>query len=997
MSLGQIRWPAIQYSLIQMGGGLDLITPTLSLKPGVLREALNFECSVTGGYTSVSGYERFDGQPSPSDATYTLLSVSFAPNVTVTAGDSIEAVTSVNTEEVLYSSASLWEGGLWVGNEIWVTTTDATIVRINASTGAVAGTIALSFDASARMHLDTAAGVVWAYGTNGTTAFKINYTTFVVTEFTGVANMTGGLFFCPSDATLWKKGIGTSIYQVDKTTFAVLATVTLGVAPLRIEFDSAGNIWAITSSNKTLYKMTRAGSGSTYATGAAYNLHEIAYDGDRNSMWVAASNTTNGDVFEFSLATNTVINTVTGVNSGATGSQNTRLLYRSGRLFCAMFNSDTATVVDTSTATILATKTWTTASALDTGSLVVSDTGTSFGIVDNGGTYNYQLMVWRDAGPTVGTGTVVDVLVDGIVLTLVTGTFSEGNVILNADGDEIGSITGTPAADTPRDNAVYLAEAADILRASIAKPSGSGPIRGVFYYNGSVYALRNNVGGTAAVLHKSSAAGWTAVTFYSELSFSSGLVKPAEGATLYGNTSTATGVVKRVVTRTGAWGSTAAGTVVIQITSGSFQNGESVKLGSGAGAVQFTAASTSSTITLLPGGRLETVEASIIGNTTLPRIYGADGVNPAWEFDGTSLVPIHTGMTTDTPKHIAAHKDHLWLSYGASLQYSGLADPYAWTLVLGAGEINAGEEITNLLPQPGSDSSAALAVITKNGTKFFYGTPGGGSAQLVTYNAGVGGRHYTAQNLTNAHVLDDRGVISIAASLNFGNFDTATLTFAMQPWIVANRTLATASCVNREKSQHRVFFSNGTALYTTVVNGQFMGALPQFFPDAVNCAWNGEDDDGNEITFVGSTDGWVYQFDKGTSFDGANISAYITLNYDPAKSPRILKSYRRAVVEVFGTSYAELQASYNLGYSKSEYGAASWNDYSATMMSGGWDGGVRWDSGATWDAQNIAPLELEMAGTAENVAFSFATNSNFSGPITITSAIVHYINRRGLR
>ena len=70
------------------------------------------------------------------------------------------------------------------------------------------------------------------------------------------------------------------------------------------------------------------------------------------------------------------------------------------------------------------------------------------------------------------------------------------------------------------------------------------------------------------------------------------------------------------------------------------------------------------------------------------------------------------------------------------------------------------------------------------------------------------------------------------------------------------------------------------------------------------------DDDGNEITFVGSTDGWVYQFDKGTSFDGANISAYITLNYDPAKSPRILKSYRRAVVEVFGTSYAELQASY---------------------------------------------------------------------------------------
>lgn len=690
MSIGQIRWPAIQYSLIQMGGGLDLITPTLSLKPGVLREALNFECNVTGGYSSISGYERYDGHAAPSSGTYVALDVNMVPAIVINIGDS-----------------------------------------------------------------------------------------------------------------------------------------------------------------------------------------------------------------------------VSGATSGATG-----------------------TIIATSSSMLVI------------------------------------------ANPS--------------------GTFIVGEDI-NRSGSPIAEVVAFSTVDTPKSNAVYLAAAADILRASIAKPSGSGPIRGVFFFGGSVYALRNNVGGTAAVLYKSSAAGWTAVTFYSELSFSSGLVKPAEGATLYGNTSTATGVVKRVVTRTGAWGSTAAGTVVIQITSGAFQNGESVKLGSGAGAVQFTAASASSAITLLPGGRLEIVEASIIGNTTLPRIYGADGVNPAWEFDGTTLVPIHTGMTTDTPKHIAAHKDHLWLSYGASLQYSGLADPYAWTLVLGAGEINAGEEITNLLPQPGSDSSAALAVITKNGTKFFYGTPGGSSAQLVTYNSGVGGRHYTAQNLMNAHVLDDRGVISIATSLNFGNFDTATLTFAMQPWIVSKRTIASASCVNREKSQHRVFFSDGSALYTTVVNGQFMGALPQFFPDAVICAWNGEDDDGDEITFVGSSDGWVYQFDKGTSFDGANISAYITLNYDPSRSPRILKSYRRAVTEVFGNTYAELQASYKLGYAKSEYGIPSWDTYTATMMQGGWDGIVHWDSGASWDTQSIAPVEIEMTGTAENVALSFSTDNNFSGPITITSSIIHYIIRRGLR
>ena len=133
-------------------------------------------------------------------------------------------------------------------------------------------------------------------------------------------------------------------------------------------------------------------------------------------------------------------------------------------------------------------------------------------------------------------------------------------------------------------------------------------------------------------------------------------------------------------------------------------------------------------------------------------LYGCDGVNRAFEFDGTNFVPINTGMATDTPKHIAAHKAHLFLSFGASLQFSGLGKPFQWTPVLGAGELAMNAEITNLIPLPGDQSSGALGIYTKRDTSVLYGTSSSNFA-LSTFNTGTGGFAYTAQNMDQAYVL----------------------------------------------------------------------------------------------------------------------------------------------------------------------------------------------------------------------------------------------------
>ena len=67
------KLPPVQYQHVVLRGGLDQITPTLSLPPGVCKDALNFECSITGGYSRIAGYERYNGKSQPSSATYMIV------------------------------------------------------------------------------------------------------------------------------------------------------------------------------------------------------------------------------------------------------------------------------------------------------------------------------------------------------------------------------------------------------------------------------------------------------------------------------------------------------------------------------------------------------------------------------------------------------------------------------------------------------------------------------------------------------------------------------------------------------------------------------------------------------------------------------------------------------------------------------------------------------------------------------------------------------------
>lgn len=602
-------------------------------------------------------------------------------------------------------------------------------------------------------------------------------------------------------------------------------------------------------------------------------------------------------------------------------------------------------------------------------------------------------------GQTSGaTGVVAAIDVLTVVYTKATGTFVVGENLRKV-AVVIGTITtvGVPITNQVT-IATYQLAATNIYRADIAAVPGSGSIIGLWVYNGLVYAVRNNAGGTAAVLFRQSGTGWTAVPFSYEVAFQNGNTAPAIGGTITKGAVSA--VVRKIALESGGWStSDAKGRFICDaptggtfsagaLTAGGVANLMALAAGPGIGQVQFA-------ISWLPGGRFEW-HVGNAGNGVM--LYGCDSVNRGFEFDGTFISPINSGQPTDAPTHVKVHKKHVFFSFKSSAQYSGAGTPYGWTALTGSAEIAVDDNITSFIILPGTTSSnasaaavASLAIVSNAGLQILYGT-GPTDWELVPLNGQVGGKSYCSQTLSESYIYGDHGIVAISAVKEFGNFSPSTLTTRIRSFVQARRTLATESLINREKSQYRVFFSDGFALFLTIVNGKFLGAMPILFLNPVTVAANGPSVNGDEVSYFGSTNGFVYAMDTGTSFDGSNIDYSFDLSFASEGNARVLKRYRQAVFEMQGDSYAEFNGGWSLSYGDQDIVSSA----VATKV-----GGVYWDAFTwdqfVWDGIAIAPSQMDIQGSGENLAVNVSGSSALWGAFTINSLTLRYTPRRVLR
>lgn len=593
---------------------------------------------------------------------------------------------------------------------------------------------------------------------------------------------------------------------------------------------------------------------------------------------------------------------------------------------------------------------------------------------------------------TSSTAIVIAVGTDFVIVTKRSAGFVAGENLIFGGTPRATTISEDIAesADTQKLFAQYKNLAADRYRTDIQPISGSGPVRGVWRYNGNTYAFRDNALATAGVMWKATATGWTSVSLGTQVAFSNANTSVEDGDTLTQGAVTAT--IVRVVVQSGtlASGVNTGILIISNVAGGNFSAAGATTTGGGS----LTLSGAESNITLPAGGRYEFVNHNFGGSVASYRMYGVNGVGKGFEFDGTVFVPITTGMSTDTPDHIAVHKNHLFYSFGASVQHSGVSDPHTWTAITGAGELAVGEDVTGFLSMTGSEANGALAIFSSDQIKILYGNDSS-DWNLVTHSDDTGAKEWTVQLLGSAYALDDMGVRQALASQAFGNFEQAIMSHPIKPFIQAKKNLVVASCSVRERNQYRLFFSDKYALYVTFANNQVIGMMPVLYAHAFNCV-SSQEEGGEEFVFAGSAaDGYVYRLEKGTSFDGDDIEAYMIMAFNHFGSPRLRKRFRKAIYEASGDGYAEYLASYELGYATTEITQGVSSTVTTTFGGAFWDS-FTWDA-FFWDGRTLLPTEQEIEGTAENLSLTVRSSGDYFYPFTLSSVIVQFTPRRQMR
>lgn len=531
-------------------------------------------------------------------------------------------------------------------------------------------------------------------------------------------------------------------------------------------------------------------------------------------------------------------------------------------------------------------------------------------------------------GTSAATGEVLDVAVES-------GSWIGGDaagylVLFNVDGDFVDSenilVGGATKAvtvnvavargfDNDTDDITWHRAAIEATREDITAVPGSGPVRGVWWYNGFLYAFRNSTDGLSCKFYKATTAGWSEIA-----------ISPA----------------------------------------------------------------------LAPDGNFEFCNYNFGGHSGSLKMYWCDGKNKAYQYDGTTVTAITTGMTVDKPVKILANKQHLTLVFsGGSLQSSSTNDPLTWSPVSGASEIATGVDITGIKVVPGE----VTIVFSTDRTDVLSGYSQA-TWSMSPYSLTSGAVEKSIQTMPWPVYVNERGVTSLRATDTFADMRDSSISEKIDRLMERKRGLVTASLVCREKGQYRLFFSDDTGLYVSFVNGKPVGIMPVDLGLTVTCAVSAEDSDGREIMFIGADDGMVYQMDAGTSFDGAAVTGYIRTAFSHQGAPEVKKRYRKAVLELTtgASPTSTIRVTPDFSYSSSDSPSSLATEVEVTAGGDSWDSPTAtYDSNVYYDAQFVGSAFAYLFGGGTNISLLISTSAIYEEPHIIHGIILHYEMRRRKR
>ena len=390
---------------------------------------------------------------------------------------------------------------------------------------------------------------------------------------------------------------------------------------------------------------------------------------------------------------------------------------------------------------------------------------------------------------------------------------------------------------------------------------------------------------------------------------------------------------------------------------------------------------------LAPNGKYRCINNNFKGVASSVMMYGVSGTHKAFQWDGTTWTDITTGMTSDTPKFIEAHKNYLWLGFAnGSLQNSPLGDPTGtWTPRTGANEIGLGDEITNIVSNKG-----VLVSYARNSIHILSGSANSGSdAWILNPYTREGGAFVDCAKTIGGDILawDKPGAYYLQAAQVFGDFSATAASDKIRS--LAESQTPTFSIVSKKTGTYRAFCADGRVLVATFVGSQLLGWGQIHYDKTFSCACVGEDSGGSEVIFAGGSDGFVYQLDAGTSFDGAAILSILRLAFNALKSPTRKKRFRRFVLELSAQAPVTVRVQPDFDYG--DFGGSTGLLDMDMWASGG--GGLldvsAWDA-FVFDAGTIGQATINISGVGTSIGWLMNHSSATDAPFTLATGNLHF-------
>lgn len=170
--------------------------------------------------------------------------------------------------------------------------------------------------------------------------------------------------------------------------------------------------------------------------------------------------------------------------------------------------------------------------------------------------------------------------------------------------------------------------------------------------------------------------------------------------------------------------------------------------------------------------------------------------------------------------------------------------------------------------------------------------------------------------------------------------------------------------------------------------------MPFRLPATINCACAGEINAalGGERLFLGATDGFVYEMDVGTSFDGADVQAFIRLPWNGIGAPLQQKRFHKSTLEIEAPGAGQIGIGFDVDYGK---GGGNLAPADQTLEAGSrLFRPIDYHGNIDWTTADQGVVETYLDGIGRNLALMIVSEAADEEPHTLTALTFNYSPRR---